>query len=129
NGAPMGPQPHEQARENAYALRRRIRAFHPTLARVRVEYAVAFPNVVDIRGHLPVDVDRTQILTSTDLDDCLDAIERMVMRRSGSPLGDFGIEKLVELLRPNCEFRYDPETFARHARARLDELCARQTQA
>ena len=129
NGGPMGPQPHEQARENAYALRRRIRAFHPTLARVRVEYAVAFPNVAEIRGHLPVDVDRTQVLTSTDLDDCLDAIERMVMRRSGSPLGDFGIEKLVELLRPNCEFRYDPEALARHARARLDELCARQTQA
>ena len=129
DGSPMTPQPHEQARDNAYALRRRIRRFHPSLERVRVEYAVAFPNVVEIRGHLPVDVDRTQVLTSADLDDCLAAVERMVMRRSGTPLGEFGLAKLVELLRPSCDFRYDPESLARHARSRLDELCLRQTQA
>jgi hypothetical protein len=30
-GRPMEPQPLGQARDNAYALGRRIRAFHPTL--------------------------------------------------------------------------------------------------
>lgn len=37
----MEPQPLDQARNNAYALRRRIRAFHPTLANVRVEYGAS----------------------------------------------------------------------------------------
>ncbi len=129
HGRPMEPQPHDQAAGNAYALRNRIRGFHPTLARVLVEHAVAFPNVAGIDGHLPTDVDRPQVITSADLDECLDAVERLVFRRSGTPLGDFGIQKVVELLRPNCDFRYEPETFARHARARLDELCVRQTQA
>ena len=129
HGRPMDPQPHEQARGNAYALRERIRTFHPTLAKVRVEFAVAFPNVAEIGGQLPPDVDRSQVLTSTDLDDCLDAVEIMVMRRSGPPLGEFGIQKVVDLLRPDCDFTYEPEMFARHARRRLDELSARQTQA
>ena len=39
-------------------------------------------------------VDRTEVLTATELDDCLDAIERLVYRRSGTELGEFGLQTL-----------------------------------
>ena len=54
---PMQPQPLAQARDNAYALRNRIRKLHPSLSQTKVEYAVAFPNVSEVRGHLPTDTD------------------------------------------------------------------------
>ncbi len=129
HGRPMEPQPHEQARGNAYALRERIRDLHPTLASVQVHYATAFPNVADIEGRLPTDVDRVQVLTNDDLEAPLDAIERLVTFRGSPRLGDFGLQKLVELLRPDCEFRYEPEVLAKHARTKLDQICVRQTQA
>ena len=84
HGRPMEPQPHEQASDNAYALRTKIRDFHPALRGVQVAYAVAFPNVASIDGRLPTDVDRTEVFTAAELDDCLDAVERLVFRRSGN---------------------------------------------
>jgi len=129
HGRPMEPQPHNQASGNAYALRERIRDFHPSLRGVQVAYATAFPNVASIEGRLPTDVDRFEVLTAADLDECLDSVERAVFRRSGTELGEFGIQKLIELLRPNCEFVYEPEALARHARSKLDAICARQIEA
>jgi hypothetical protein len=35
------------------------------------------PNVAEIDGQLPTEVDRTQILTFGDLEECLDAVERL----------------------------------------------------
>jgi hypothetical protein len=126
----MDPQPHAQAHGNAYALRERIRALHPTLSKVRVEYAVAFPNIAGIDGHLPPEVDRTQVLTFPDLEECLDAVERLMTRRFGQhPLGEFGIQKVVDLLRPNCEFRFEFEARARLARLRLEVICDQQVSA
>ena len=37
-------------------------AAHPSLGRVRVEYAVAFPNTAELKGSLPPDDDVTQVL-------------------------------------------------------------------
>ncbi len=127
---PMQPQPHAQAQGNAYALRDRIRALHPTLSRVQVEFAVALPNVAEIDGDLPTEVDRTQVLTFPDLEECLDAVERLMTRRFGQhSLGEFGIQKVVDLLRPNCEFRFESEARARLARMRLEVICEQQVSA
>lgn len=126
----MEPQPLAQAQGNAYALRDRLRALHPSLSRIQVEYAVAFPNVAEVDGRLPTDVDRTQILTVGDLEDCLDAVERLVTRRFGQhPLGEVGVQSLLDLLRPNCEFRFEPEARARLARLRLEAICEQQVAA
>jgi hypothetical protein len=126
----MQPQPLDQARENSYALRNRIRRFHPSLARIRVEHAVAFPNVASIRGTLPTDVHETQVLTLPDLEDCAEAVDRLVTRRYGQhPLGEVGLAALVQVLRPDCEFHYEAEARARLARARLDTICEQQVRA
>lgn len=49
----MNPQPLSQAQGNAYALRDRVRQLHPTLSKIEIECAVAFPNVAEVQGHLP----------------------------------------------------------------------------
>ena len=126
----MEPQPLAQAQGNAYALRDRLRAMHPTLSNIQVEYAVAFPNVAEVQGRLPTGADQTQVLTFGDLEECLDAVERLMTRRFGQhPLGEFGLQKLVDLLRPNCDFRYEAEARSRLARLRLETVCHQQVQA
>ena len=62
NGRPLNPQPLTQAKNNAYELRARLRAAHPSLERVNVEYGVVFPNTKELVGHLPPDADRAQFL-------------------------------------------------------------------
>ncbi len=79
---------------------------------------------------VPTEVDRTQILTFGDLEGCLDAVERLVTRRFGQhPLGEFGLQKVIDLLRPNCEFRFEAEARARLARMRLEVICDQQVTA
>ena len=52
NGRPMEPQPLVQAKDNAYELRSRLRSSAEALNHVRVEYGVAFPNVLSVVGDL-----------------------------------------------------------------------------
>ncbi len=129
-GQAMDPQPFDQARTNAYELRNRIRDVHPSLRQVRVEYAVAFPNVSTITGSLPPDIDVSQILTCSDLEDCAEAVERLMTYRWGQqPLGQIGVQAVIDLLRPNAELRWEPETRARLARLRLETICDQQVHA
>ena len=53
----------------------------------------------------------------------------MTRRFGQHPLGEFGLQKLVDLLRPNCDFRYEAEARARLARLRLETICQQQVQA
>lgn len=130
DGKPMSPQPLQQAKDNAYELRSRLRAAASALGNLRVEYAVAFPNTLDVRGDLPPDVERSQVLTSLDLEAPQDAVDRLMSRRWGNQrLGPVGVEALVKLLRPDVEFRWDPEGRARLAHARLEAICGNQVRA
>lgn len=74
----MNPQPLSQAQGNAYALRDRVRQLHPTLSKIAIECAVAFPNVAEVQGHLPTGADPTQVLTFPDLEDCRHAADRLM---------------------------------------------------
>lgn len=127
---PMKPQPFAQARDNAYELRRQLRRRHPSLANLDLEYAVAFPNVAKVRGELPSDIDASQVLISSTLDDVTSAIDRLLTRRYGQrQLGAIGVSSLVELVRPDVQFEYDPEVSSRLARMRLDTICEQQVRA
>ncbi len=127
HGRPMETQPLAQARDNAYALRDRLRRAHPSLGHVDVEYAVAFPNTAELKGSLPPDVDATQVLLCPALEHPQDAIDALMNRRWGNQsIGAAGIEALVRILRPDCEFAWDPEARARLVGTRLDQICADQ---
>ena len=130
DGRPLEPQPLSQARDNAYELRNRLRSCSSALTHIQVEYAVAFPNIFELLGDLPPDVHPTQVLTSHDLEAPQDAIELLMTRRFGNQqIGSHGIEALVHLLRPDTDLRWDPESRARLARARLEMICGDQVRA
>lgn len=123
HGATMTPQPLAQAKDNAYTLRNRLRETHPSLFRLEVAWAVALPNTTTIQGRLPMDIDRCQVLTCDRITDARDAIDRLMSYRFAQPPGQVGIERLVQLLRPDVDFSWDPEARTRLARARLDAIC------
>ena len=129
NGQPLNPQPLAQAKNNAYELRSRLRAAHPSLERVNVEYGVVFPNAKELIGHLPPDANRAQLLLAGDLEDPMSALDRLMTLRWGTDLGVDGLRAVVETLRPDAQLVFDPEARARLARLRLNEVCAIQVQA
>ncbi len=69
---PLDPQPHVQARKNAYALRDLLRAASPALKHLRVEYGIVLPNTGSLRGRLPPDLLATQVMTGAFFDDPAD---------------------------------------------------------
>ena len=130
DGVAMQPQPLDQARDNAYDLRTRIRSRHPSLQRIGMEYAVAFPNTGEVSGQLPPGVDATQVLTCRQLEDCRGAIDALMTCRFGHhQLGQVGVDAVLSLLRPNADISVEPEARARLARRRLDEISADQVRA
>ncbi len=127
HGSVMNPQPLSQAKGNSYELRRRLRPLHPSLSRLEVEYAVAFPNVDVIKGHLPHDAHPSQVFTCTDLEDCRDTVDRLMSHRfSQKQLGEIGIDRLINLLLPNSDVRWESETRSRLARMRLEAMSDQQ---
>ncbi|MBX3283970.1 MAG: NERD domain-containing protein [Actinobacteria bacterium] len=129
-GRPMEPQPMDQARRNAYALRDRLIQERPDLDGFRTTYGVALPNTAAYDGQLPIDTIREQILTAPEIDDPMAAIETLALARwTSRPLTAGDVEAIVAILRPDLEFRWDPTARHRASRDRLDELCATQVQA
>jgi len=129
DGRPLEPQPLDQSKGNAYELRTRLRGCSPALANVHVEYGVAFPNALEVSGDLPPDVDRSQVITGTDLEHVRDAVDRLMHRRWSQNIGREAIESIAKLLRPDAELTWDPEAHARIARRRLETICGEQTRA
>lgn len=126
----LKPQPFTQAKNNAYALRNRIRADVAGLENVQVNFGVAFPNVTELLGHLPPEVDPVQVLTAGALADPSEAIELLATSRwTSQVLTATDVEAIVAILRPDVELSWDPAARHRSSRARLDELCATQLQA
>ena len=115
-GRPMEPQPFAQARDNSYALRDRLRLIGASLEWLEVDYGVVFPNAQHVVGTLPTDIDAAQILVGPSLDNAAEAIDALLFRHSrNTRLPEGGLEAIVKLLRPNAEFRWDPEARARAA--------------
>lgn len=130
DGSPMEPQPFSQAQDNAYALRRRLRSADARLERIRIEYAVAFPNTSAITGSLPPDIDARQVLTIEQLIDPTDAIESLMsVRWGGEPLGRDGLDAVLRILRPDAILEWESAARSRLARLRLDAMSDDQLRA
>lgn len=122
HGRPMDPQPLQQAMDNAYALRDRLRQEAPDMDHIRVEYGVVFPNAAEISGALPTNAHPSQVLTSQALEHPQDAVELLLSRRWGQQIGTETMKAIVTALRPDVDFSWDPEARARLARARLEQI-------
>jgi len=124
---PLDPQPIDQAKGNAYALRDQIRAAVPSLSKLDVEYGVALPNTSDIQGRLPIGLERAQVITNADLEQIDDAIEALAVARwHNAPLSATDLAAVLGLIAPSVEITWDPEARARSTRRRLDDVSADQ---
>lgn len=126
----MVPQPTDQARHNAYALRGLIRDNIAGQEHIGVEYLIALPNTSRPVSDLPPGGDWVNVLTGETLDDpdaLTERIEILAFSRTVSAqLSDNDVGAIVALLCPDIEFGYDPTARMRRSRANLDELCATQ---
>ena len=128
-GSELNPQPFSQASTNSYALRDRIRAESPEFGRIEIKSAVAFPNAMQVAGNLPPEIDPAQLITSNDLGDVRDAIDRLMSYRPLSPIGTAGLKALVDMLRPDADLEWDPAARMKLAQARLEKICGHQVRA
>ncbi len=126
---PLVPSPPWQAKGNAYALRDHLRTVFPGLVHLEVSWGIVFPNTETVRGNLPPEVTREQVLTRVDLDDVAEAVEVLASQRYQTQvLTSDDISQIVEVLRPDVEFTWDPAAQMARTRRRLDDLCATQIQ-
>ncbi|MCB0977498.1 MAG: NERD domain-containing protein [Acidimicrobiales bacterium] len=120
-------QPPVQAKDNAYGLRALLRAEFPSLPHLQVPYGIALPNTAQIKGALGPELQPCQVLLSGDLDEPGDKIDEIACLRADSQvLTDADVEAIVSFLRPDAEFVFDHLARQRHARSRLNDLCATQ---
>ncbi|MEO6988546.1 MAG: NERD domain-containing protein [Aquihabitans sp.] len=126
---PLVPSPPRQAKNNAYALRNHLRTVFPGLDRLEVSWGIAFPHTEVVRGALPPEVTREQVLTRVDLDDAAEAIEVLASQGyTTQVLTRDDIDQIVQVLCPDVEFSWDQGAQMTRTRQRLDDLCASQIQ-
>jgi len=133
----VNPSPPRQAQDAAYELRNQLRSHSPLLRRLHVQPAVALPDLRDLEDlsdRLPPGVTPSQLLFAGDLTDARGRMEDrlwelMATNVNNRPLASDQVEAIVGFLRPDLEFRWDPQAQARHARAALHRITAEQTRA
>jgi len=129
-GEIVEPSPPRQAQDAAYALRDRLRERSPALPHVHVQHAVALPDLAELEGDLPLELTRDHLLLMGDVADPEDRLyDLMVGNYQNGPLDDDQIEAVIEIVRPDVDFRWDPQAQARQARVTLHRITADQTRA
>jgi len=133
----VNPPPPRQAQDAAYELRNQLRSHSQLLERVHVQPAVALPDLrdfEDLTGLLPPGVTAAQLLFAGDLTDEHGQMEDRLWKLMETnvhnrPLAEDQVEAVVRFLRPDLEFRWDPQARARYARLALHRITADQTRA
>ena len=129
-GEHLEVSPPRQAQDAAYALRNRLRKRSSLFEHIHVGHAVALPDLTELEGDLPLEVTRDQILLLGDLAEPEDQLYGlMVGDRRHQALGVDQMEELMSIVRPDVEFRWDPQAQVRNARLRLHRITADQTRA
>ena len=136
-GQIVNPPPPRQAQDAAYELRNQLRRYSQLLERVHVQPAVALPDLRDfgdLADLLPPGVIAAQLLFAGDLTDANGQMEDrlwelMETNIHNRPLAEDQVEAVVGFLRPDLEFRWDPQARARYARVALHRITADQTRA
>jgi len=127
----MKPQPFSQAKTNAYALRDELKERWPgVFEHFPVRFGVAFPNTTELHGHLPPDIKRSQLFLAPDLEDPQYAIDILLAEaRVGSRFTVEQMNGIIQYLKPDTSFSWDPEARIRMHRQRMEALCASQVRA
>ena len=136
-GQILEPSPPRQAQNAALELRDQLQRHSPLLDRIHVQSAVALPDLRDLEDlaeRLPPGVAAAQLFFAGDLADAKGRMEArlwelMETNRHNRPLAADQVEAIVGFLRPDLDFRWDPQAQARQARVTLYRITADQTRA
>ena len=136
-GQIVEPSPPRQAQDAAYELRDQLQRHSPLLDRIHVQSAVALPDLRDLEDlaeRLPPGVAAAQLFFAGDLADAKGRMEvrlweLMDTNLHNRPLAADQVEAIVGFLRPDLDFRWDPQAQARQARVTLHRITADQTRA
>ena len=130
-GIRLEPQPGSQLRRNAHGLGRLLASAIGRRQEVSIAGLLAFPNLAEMRGDLPPDLDQGQILFAADLDfdrfGVADIVEQVLGNRWQVALDEDEFASCIQAICPNANFIWDRQARARRARDRLRELCEQRT--
>jgi len=122
--------PPKQAQNAAYALRDALREVDPSLRHLHVEHGVVLPDVMSMSNEDLLEVDRKQLLLSPDLENVHEhIIDLALFSTQSQALNEQQIALIVEKIRPDVEFLWDPQSQARSARRTLERIVREQTRA
>jgi hypothetical protein len=122
--------PPKQAQNAAYALRDELREIDSSLRHLHVEHGVVLPDVLSMSIEDLLEVDRRQLFLNPDLDRVHDCVIDLALFSSQSQaLNEQQIALIVEKIRPDVEFLWDPQSQARSARRTLERIVREQTRA
>jgi len=133
HGREVDKQPGDQLRRNRHALANLLARAAGREQPLQIDGLVAFPNLAELNGDLPLDLSRDRIVLSGALDadtfGLADAVEDVLFNRWNVPLDETEFQQCLLALCPDATFVTDRGARARRARNRLREVCDDRTAA
>jgi hypothetical protein len=127
---PFDVAPPKQAQNAAYALRDELKDSDESLEHIHVAHGLVLPDVVSVSHSDIIDIERKQLFLREDVENFKDrVIDLALMSHRSQPLTDVQATAIIEKVRPDIEFVWDPQSQARNARISLDRIMREQTRA
>lgn len=122
--------PPKQAQNAAYALRNVLRDSDPVLEHLHVAHGVVLPDVTSIDFAGLIDVQPAQLFLRDDVENPREKVVSLALLSSQQQaLSDEQVTAIIEVIRPDLKFEWDPQAQARNARVSLDRIMREQTRA
>ena len=122
--------PPKQSQNAAYALRNELREFDRSLDHLHVEHGVVLADVMSMSTDDLLEVDRKQLILAPDLERIHEhIIDLALFSTQSQALSERQIAAIIEKIRPDVEFLWDPQSQARSTRRTLERIVREQTRA
>lgn len=122
--------PPKQAQNAAYALRNVLRDSDSILEHIHIAHGVVLPDVTSFDFAGLIDVQPAQLFLRDDVENPRDKVVSLALLSSQQQaLSDEQVTAIIEVIRPDLTFEWDPQAQARNARVSLDRIMREQTRA
>ncbi len=122
--------PPKQSRNSTYALRNDLRESDKSLEHLHIAHGLVLPDVSSINTNDLIDVEPAQLFLRDDLQDLHNKVITLALLSSQQQaLSDVQVTAILERIRPDVDFEWDPQAQARYARQSLNRIMREQTRA
>ena len=112
----VSPSPLRQSHDSAHQLRKILRKKSKNLKKVHVESAVVLPDVVEKLGNLPAGTSENKVFLNPDLHEPRVKTNALMCENTqNDPLSKDQMDSLIDLLRPDADFKWNEELNAKIA--------------